>query len=257
MHAVKSAPVLDICKARAPAAQTVLQQPSVNHVRTAPAPLVLDDSASQAAAQLLHCERAPTVATYNSPTAARSGFFPAEARSGILHKINADVGAVPNTGRKQKKDSRSSGFTIAEDAPVAKAWVAVSDDAVLESGQKSEDFFRAIAEIYNAKNNEQDHIKLGSALYNKVNVTSPADDCGPEFKFMSAWRELKNDPKFMVALDTKPTSAAVATSVNVGNGLPEDSVESDKVEDIKPFSRPIDRRKAQELNGRDEKARKN
>ena len=75
----------------------------------------------------------------------------------VLAENNASPGSVspsapvtsPSVEGKKLKSERGSGYTPCEVAATAKAWITVSENAIVSTGQKSIDFFASIANIYN------------------------------------------------------------------------------------------------------------
>ena len=60
--------------------------------------------------------------------------------------------ATPINGTFQKKGgSRGSSFTPSEDEAIAKAWIAVSENAIVGAEQKGTVFFEAVRDVYNDK----------------------------------------------------------------------------------------------------------
>lgn len=54
----------------------------------------------------------------------------------------------PTRPAMKKRSTRGSGFTSLEDAALAKAWVSVSESAIVVTDQKGEDFYQGIADQY-------------------------------------------------------------------------------------------------------------
>jgi len=56
---------------------------------------------------------------------------------------------TPTKTRERKKIYRGAGFTPLEDAAIAKAWITVSENSILGTEQKADDFMQQVADFYN------------------------------------------------------------------------------------------------------------
>lgn len=90
--------------------------------------------------------------------------------------------------------------------------------------------------------NEADRMMVATALYNNRMVTSPAEDCEPNFKFLSSWVQAEDHRKFMNAndrtQDKRITVAPISDEVENVSSTP-DTRESDHFEATTRLSRPI------------------
>lgn len=198
-------------------------------------------------------------------------------------------GPAPSTP-SAKKIARGTSFKKEEDELLTKAWVRVSEDAVVGSDQKAEVFYRAVNEFYetikpayyqkrnvksierrlkkilaeclsfagcvakvnNAKPsgcNEDDVVHLGTALFNKIEISSVTEDCGPPFKFMTCWSLLKDHPKFDVLLNPVQPTAVQKESDDVAD---EDDTNEEDVVEKDEYKRPIGRKRAKAADARAE-----
>ena len=170
---------------------------------------------------------------------------------------------------------------------MTKAWLRVSEDAIVGSDQKGETFYKAITEhfditkpgwcksrtvksierrmrkilsetlsfassvarITNAQpsgTTADDVIHLATAFFNKLEITSVTQSCGPPFKHQTCWQLLKDHPKFDLLLHP-PTPSEPSKLVVTGGEDEEENDHGDGSEvggEAEQFKRPIGRKSA-------------
>lgn len=110
-------------------------------------------------------------------------------------------------------------------------------------------FASYVARITNAQpsgTTANDVVHLATALYNKIEITSVAQSCGPPFKHQTVWQLLKDHPKFDLLLHP-PTPSEPAPPVEIEgeeereNGYGNNSEDNNESES---FRRPLGRKRA-------------
>lgn len=108
-----------------------------------------------------------------------------------------------------------------------------------------------IARMNSGGRNDEDQIKLATAIYNERDIRFTTDDCGPEFKLMTVWHVLKDHLKFMAAFEgEKKSTTPQASNEEGGSAVTADGyVEYDKNSEAISLSltRPTGRHKEQDM----------
>lgn len=89
---------------------------------------------------------------------------------------------------------------------------------------------------------DEDVLHLATALFNKLNISSVQEECGPEFRHLSCWKILKDHPKFELILH--PPTAKTSDE-------PTDTNTRDQGSDCEPEltgSRPTGRKRQKEMD---------
>lgn len=103
-----------------------------------------------------------------------------------------------------------------------------------------------------------DRMMVATALHSNRIVSTPTDDCGPEFRFLSLRIKLKDHPEFMNAekwTQDKHTPVAPALDEVEDVSSAPDTGESDQSEVTSRPSRPIGKRWADDLSTKKELTR--
>lgn len=92
-------------------------------------------------------------------------------------------------------------------------------------------FASCVAKINNARQSgtsKEDVMYLATALFNKLELSSVSDDCGPPVKFTSCWCIVKDHHKFDVLLKQsnppKPVTIRAIENVNEKDGDKEEEI---------------------------------
>lgn len=107
--------------------------------------------------------------------------------------------------------------------------------------------------------NSDDVVHLATALYNKLEISSVTDSSGPPFKFLSCWTILKEHPKFDVLSQPpeKRNTDESATQESARNDETNSDAAIEAAAGFEPYSRPVGRKRAKQLDARSELDRKN
>ena len=85
--------------------------------------------------------------------------------------------------------------------------------------------------------NEEDEIRLATALFNKIKVQHPSEDVGRKFKYIEAWMILREMPKFSVDgmehMSNSATNSTTSTGIVEGNTTENDNSQIDKKKPVR------------------------
>lgn len=113
--------------------------------------------------------------------------------------------------------------------------------------------FSSVQKMKRSGVNEDDEIRLATALFNKIKVNHPQEDVGRKFKYLKAWNILRDLPKFAAGGEEQTSAPAPAPASSSPSG--ESSTEA--VRSGGPHSeRPVGRKRAKELKAKEEQHNK-
>lgn len=124
-------------------------------------------------------------------------------------------------------------------------------------------FAGCVAKVSSARpsgTNSDDELHLATALFNKLEITSMSDSCGPPFKFMSSYHLLKDHPKFDLIANREPTASP--SPIPISPQPQEEALERSDTEepeeaengnkDSEEFKRPIGRKRMKSITSKAE-----